>query len=186
MRKIFFATSNPGKLSEAKKLLKPLNFEVEQLNIPYPEIQGPDLEEVALFGMNWILKEKDFEGGVFLEDAGLFIDALSDFPGVYSKFVFTSIGCEGLLRLLEGREDRSARFEAVIAYCGDDKEPVIFKGMLEGTISCEPKGDHGFGYDPIFIPQGQQKTFAEMETEEKNWFSHRARALTKLVEFLGK
>jgi XTP/dITP diphosphohydrolase len=186
VKEIFFATSNPGKLSEAKKLLKPLDFKVEQLNIPYPEIQGPNLEEVALFGMNWILKDKDFEGNLMLEDAGLFIPSLFDFPGVYSKFVFTSIGCEGILRLLEGKEDRNARFEAVVAYCGDNGEPMIFKGMVEGTISFESKGEHGFGYDPIFVPKGENRTFAEMETEEKNRFSHRARALTKLVEFLGK
>lgn len=186
MKKIFFVTSNPGKLSEAQKYLQPLGFEVERMNIPYPEIQGPDLEEVALFGINWIQKDQEFEGAVMLEDAGLFIDALSDFPGVYSKFVFTTIGCEGILRLLEGRENRNAHFEAVIAYYEMGGELLIFKGRVDGKIANELKGENGFGYDPIFVPQGEVRTFAEMGTGEKNRFSHRARALEKLADFLNK
>jgi XTP/dITP diphosphohydrolase len=98
-----------GKLKEAQKLLGPLGFEVEQLEIPYPEIQGPDLEEVVTFGINWILKEHELEGALIIEDSGLFVHALSDFPGVYSKFVFTTIGCKGVLQLLKEYEDRSAQ-----------------------------------------------------------------------------
>jgi XTP/dITP diphosphohydrolase len=175
-----------GKLKEAQKLLGPLGFEVEQLEIPYPEIQGPDLEEVVTFGINWILKEHELEGALIIEDSGLFVHALSDFPGVYSKFVFTTIGCKGVLQLLKEYEDRSAHFEAVIAYCEKGGEPLIFKGIVDGGISNEPKGEHGFGYDPIFVPQGESRTFAEMEVEEKNQYSHRAQALSKLAEFLGK
>jgi XTP/dITP diphosphohydrolase len=186
MKKIFFATSNPGKISEVKKYLLPLGFEVEQLKIPYPEIQGPNLEEVALFGINWILKESDIEGAMMLEDAGLFVHSFSGFPGVYSKFVFTTIGCDGVLRLLEGKGERSAHFEAMIAYCEKGGEPMIFKGRVDGEIADEPKGVHGFGYDPIFVPQGEKRTFAEMEIEEKNQYSHRARALEKLAGFLSK
>jgi XTP/dITP diphosphohydrolase len=121
-----------------------------------------------------------------IEDAGLFVNALSDFPGVYSKFVFTSIGCEGVLRLLVPCEDRSAHFEAVVAYCEKGGEPQIFKGRVDGEIAGEPRGENGFGYDPIFIPEGEKRTFAEMKTQEKNQFSHRARALEKLAEFLSK
>jgi XTP/dITP diphosphohydrolase len=156
------------------------------LNIPYPEIQGPNLEEVTAFGMKWILREHEIDGALIIEDAGLFVHALSDFPGVYSKFVFTSIGCEGVLRLLKDQKDRSAHFEAVIAYCEKGGEPSIFKGRVEGEISKEPKGEHGFGYDPIFVPHDEKNTFAEMEIEEKNQHSHRARALEKLAEFLKK
>jgi XTP/dITP diphosphohydrolase len=173
-------------LEEAKNLLFPLGIEVEQLKVPYPEIQGPNLEEVALFGMKWLQKEHEIEGAIMLEDAGLFIHFLSDFPGVYSKFVFTTIGYEGVLRLLTGKEDRNAHFEAIVAYCEKNKEPLIFKGRIDGEIAIEPRGSHGFGYDPIFIPQGEKRTFAEMETEEKNRFSHRARALSQLAEFLRK
>jgi XTP/dITP diphosphohydrolase len=186
MNIIHFATSNSGKLSEAQKLLSNLGFEVKQLDLPYPEIQGPDLEEVATFGIKWILKEREIEDAVMIEDSGLFIHGLSDFPGVYSKFVFTSIGCEGVLRLLEEKEDRSAHFEAVIAYCEKGGEPLIFKGSVDGEIAGRLRGENGFGYDPIFIPQGEVRAFAEMKVEEKNQFSHRARALSKLADFLGK
>jgi XTP/dITP diphosphohydrolase len=183
---IFFATSNLGKLKETKELLLPLGFEVEQLKVPYPEIQGPSLEEVAEFGIKWIQKEEDIKGAVMLEDAGLFIQSLSDFPGVYSKFVFTTIGCKGVLRLLEGKDDRSAYFKSIIAYCSPGSSPKIFKGRVDGEIARESKGEHGFGYDPIFIPQGETRTFAQMETKEKNQFSHRAHALGNLAEFLKK
>jgi XTP/dITP diphosphohydrolase len=121
-----------------------------------------------------------------IEDAGLFVQTLSDFPGVYSKFVFSTIGCEGVMRLLEGKGDRSAYFEAVIAYCEKGGNPSIFKGRVDGEIANEPKGENGFGYDPIFVPTGEARTFAEMEVEEKNQHSHRARALSKLADFLGK
>lgn len=167
-------------------MLLPLGFEVEQLKIPYPEIQGPNLEEVAVFGIKWILKEEDIKGAVMLEDAGLFIHSLSDFPGVYSKFFFTTLGCEGALRLLEEKGDRKAHFESVVAFCSPDSPPRIFNGRVDGEIAFEPKGEHGFGYDPIFIPQGETKTFAQMDTKEKNRFSHRARALGKLADFLAQ
>lgn len=186
MSKIFFATSNSGKLKEAQNLLLPLGFQIEQLNIPYPEIQGPTLEEVASFGIKWILRNHDIAGALMIEDAGLFVHSLSDFPGVYSKFVFTTIGYEGVLKLLEGEEDRSAYFESCIAYCTPDSTPQISRGRVDGEIAKEPKGDHGFGYDPIFIPQGEKRTFAEMEIEEKNKNSHRARAFEKLTYFLKK
>ena len=186
MKTIKFATSNLGKLSEAQKLLSNLGFEVVQLDRPYPEIQGPDLEEVATFGIKWILKEKEIEDAVMIEDSGLFVHGLSDFPGVYSKFVFTSIGCEGILKLLEEKDDRSAHFEAVIAYCEKGGEPHIFKGRVDGEIAYEPKGENGFGYDPIFVPEGEVRTFAEMQIQEKNQYSHRARALEKLADYLGK
>ena len=186
MRKIYFVTSNPRKLSEAKKYLSPLDIEVEQLKIPYPEIQGSNLEEVALFGINWILNENELEGAVMIEDAGLFVHSLSDFPGVYSKFVFSTIGCEGVLRLLEGREDRDAHFEAAVAYCEKGGQPLMFKGRVDGEIANQPRGENGFGYDPIFVPEGEKLTFAEMQIEEKNQLSHRARVLEKLAEFLRK
>lgn len=186
MKKIFFATSNPGKLLEAQKLLKPLGFEVEKLEIPYPEIQSSDLKEVASFGIDWICREKELEGAIILEDAGLFIPALRYFPGAYSKHFFSTNGFEGILRLLKGKEDRSAYFESCVAYCEKGSEPVFFIGRVNGTIALFSKGEHGFGYDPIFIPEGEERTFAEMETEDKNRYSHRARALKQLADFLGK
>ncbi len=186
MTKILFVTSNKGKLLEAEKFLSPLKIEVKQLEISYPEIQTSSLEEVASFGIEWILKEKGIKEAVMLEDAGLFIHALNNFPGVFSADVYKSIGLEGILRLMEDEEDRSAHFESCIAYRKEGSEPMIFKGKVDGTITHEPKGEYGFGYDPIFIPKGEDKTFAEMPTQEKNKHSHRGESLKKLAEFLRK
>jgi XTP/dITP diphosphohydrolase len=186
MKKILFATSNQGKLLEAQKLLAPFGFEVEQLEISYPEIQAESLEDVASFGIDWLLEKRGIKGYVMLEDAGLFIHALNDFPGVYSRYVFEKIGLEGTLKLLEEKDDRSAHFESVVAFKEEGKEDLIFEGRVDGEIAFEFRGENGFGYDSIFIPQGEEKTFAEMETEEKNKFSHRAQALSQLAEFLGK
>ena len=116
-----------------------------------------------------------------LEDAGLFIDALRGFPGVYSKYVFFTIGLPGILQLLQGAENRKAVFRSVYAYSEPGQKPVIVVGECNGTISTEPRGEHGFGYDPLFIPKGAKKTFGEMTIEEKNQYSHRAKALEKLI-----
>ncbi|UCE37840.1 MAG: XTP/dITP diphosphatase [Thermoplasmata archaeon] len=185
MKKIQFGTSNPGKLLETQKLFAPLGFEIEQVHISYPELQSSDLEEVASFGINWIMKEKKIEEAVIIEDAGLFVSALNNYPGVFSKHFFVTIGFDGILRLLKGKEDRSAYFESCVAYCEKGSEPLFFKGRVDGTIAIMPRGHHGFGYDPIFIPKGAEKTFAEMEIEEKNKHSHRAIALRQLAEFLS-
>ena len=186
MKKILFATSNKGKLLEAEKLLLPLNYEVQQLEASYPEIQAASLEDVASYGMEWIVKEKRIEGPIILEDAGIFIDALNGFPGVFSAYVFKSIGLDGILKLMEGGEDRSAHFESCISYSEEGLEIVFFKGRVDGAIALVQKGSHGFGYDPIFMPEGEDRTFAEMPAEEKSRISHRGRALKELAEFLSK
>lgn len=186
MKKILFATSNKGKLLEAEKFLSPLGYEIKQMESSYPEIQSTKLEEVASFGIEWILKDKEIKNTIMIEDAGFFVHALNDFPGVFSADVFKTIGLEGILRLMEDEENRTAHFESCIAYCEKGSKPLFFKGRVDGKIALEPKGEHGFGYDPIFIPEGERKTFAEMETEEKNRHSHRGQSLKKMAEHLGK
>jgi XTP/dITP diphosphohydrolase len=185
LRKIHFATSNQGKFVEVKKALESINIEVEQLGLEYPEVQSSRLEDVARFGIGWLMKNIDDEvEEVVLEDAGLFIHTLRDFPGVYSAHVFKTIGIKGILKLMLGESDRSAHFESCIAFCEKGSEPIFFFGNSEGTISSEPRGEGGFGYDPIFVPDGEEKAFAEMTTQEKNQFSHRGKALEGLVEYL--
>ena len=186
LKTILFATSNKGKLLEAEKFLSPLGFMVEQKEIPYPELQAMKLEDVASFGIKWILEEKKVDDKIMIEDAGLFIRALNDFPGANSAQVFKSIGLDGILGLMEDEKDRQAHFESCIAYHDRDSGLSIFKGKVDGKIAREQKGDRGFGYDPIFVPKGESKTFAEMSTEEKNKLSHRAKSLKKLAEQLGK
>ena len=122
---------------------------------------------------------------LLVEDSGLFIDALSEFPGVYSAHVLKSIECEGILRLLD--EERSAYFLTVAAlWTGEAVE--VFVGRCDGSISTEIRGEDGFGYDPIFVPDDGKNglTFAEMTSEEKSEYSHRGRALRALFDYLNE
>jgi len=178
--RLAFITSNPGKVEEARKYFQPLGVEVYQLKVAYPEVQADTLEEVAEYGVKWLAER--IEEPFFLDDSGLFIDALRGFPGVYSAYVYKTLGIGGILKLLAGEENRSAHFKSVIAYW--DGELHIFTGRVEGEITTEPRGELGFGFDPIFKPCGFDKTFAEMTTEEKNKISHRGRALKAFAEWL--
>lgn len=177
-------TSNPGKAREFEDLFSRygLSFRVEPIKTP--EIQAADLrliaEESALYAYD-VLREP-----VMVEDAGLFIDFLNGFPGPFSSYAYKTIGIRGILKLMEGVENRSARFMSVIAFytpmIGSAK---IFAGEVEGYISTKPRGSGGFGFDPIFVPvEGDGRTFAELSVEEKNKFSHRARAARKFAEWI--
>jgi XTP/dITP diphosphohydrolase len=220
--KLGFVTSNEGKLIELQKKMLVFGNEVLQLRIDYPEIQTPTIDEVSKFGLRWILSQMKVTSNnnsefnniidhnldlLLIEDSGLFVHGLNNFPGVYSKFVFQTIGYSGILNLLYNNSDRSAHFESCFAMVdlkqlivptiehtveengmnGESKiEPIIlFKGIVEGTITEEPRGDMGFGYDPIFQPTSStsNKTFAEMDVDEKNNHSHRGKAMNKLIEF---
>lgn len=173
---MYFITSNKHKYEEIKRIIG----NIEMLNIPYPEIQANEIEEVVKFGVEY-LKEK-VRKKFFIEDSGLFISALNGFPGVFSSYVFKTIGNEGILKLMHNVENRDAKFVSVIGFY--DGELHIFRGECNGRIANEIRGNKGFGYDPIFIPKGCNKTFGEMEREEKNKYSHRGKAVTKLKQFL--
>jgi len=177
---IYFVTSNKGKAQEAKNKFNNLGINIVQKNLGYPEIQADTLEEVAIFGIEDL--KKRFDKPFFLEDAGLFIDSLGGFPGVYSAYVYYKIGCHGILKLMD-KKDRKACFRSIIAYYQPDEKPVFFLGECTGTISDKISGDHGFGYDPIFIPEGENRTFGQMETREKNMFSHRGKSLEKFINY---
>lgn len=179
MKTIFFITSNKGKVLEVKEKLSNLDLKIIQKDLGYPEIQSDSLEEVALFGAKHI--QKVFKNSFILEDAGLFIDSLNGFPGVYSAYVYYKIGLGGVLKLLKNQKNRKATFRSVYVYGEPGKNPILFIGECPGTISDKELGIHGFGYDPIFIPEGSTKTFAQMETKEKNKVSHRGKSLNKLI-----
>jgi XTP/dITP diphosphohydrolase len=177
-----FVTTNTGKFREVAGLLAPRGLRVEQVDRPYPEVQADDLGEVASFALRWLAR--DVPGDFFVDDSGLFVGPLGGFPGVYSSYAFRTIGPKGLLRLLEGGKGRDARFETVIGLHVAGGENLL-RGSCAGSIAPEPRGSSGFGFDPIFIPEGHQRTFAEMSVEEKNTISHRGRAASQLVEALG-
>ena len=121
-----------------------------------------------------------------LEDSGLFIKALNGFPGVYSAYVFQTIGHLGILRLMEGIRERDARFESRIALCLPDGNIELVSGTCPGTIPQTMRGSEGIGFDPVFIPKGDYRTFAEMSIEEKEVHSHRGQALSALRERLAR
>ena len=168
MKAIYFITGNKGKFSELQEKAKTLDVKIIQKDLGYPEIQTDSLEEVARYGVEYI--QGSFPHSFVIEDAGIFIDALDGFPGVYSKYVFYSIGLKGILKLLKDKKNRKAVFRSIYAYVEPGKEPSFFNGECIGTITLEERGNGGFGYDPVFIPEGEAKTFAEMTIEEKNSF----------------
>lgn len=171
-------TSNRGKYVEYREKLEDHYAEVEMANIDYPEIQTDSLEEVVQFALN----ELEEHAPLIIDDSGLFIDAVDGFPGVYSAYVMKTVGCEGILSLMEQQDDRSSRFECVIGYLGEEKK--MFKGISKGSITHEKRGSKGFGYDPIFRPEGFENTYAEMTSEEKNRISHRGKAMDGLLDYV--
>ena len=194
MATLNFLTGNSGKLAEAQTLFGSLGWDIQSFEIDgrVPDViepQSDNLTTVALAkiaqGVELLAAEGRIEESLLVEDSGLFIDAFPGFPGVYSAHVLQSLGCEGILRLLD--EERTAHFLTVAAlWTGEAVE--VFVGRCDGKISMEIKGDAGFGYDPIFIPDDNEKscTFAEMTQEEKSAYSHRSRALRALFDYLNE
>lgn len=175
---IYFVTSNKGKFVEARGIFENL----EMRNIGYTEIQADRLEEVAAFGIKEVMNR--LEAPVMIEDAGLFINALKGFPGVYSAYVQKTLGNPGILKLMDGVKDRDAAFQSVVCYAEPGMEPKFFQGEVRGRIGFEARGDKGFGYDPIFYVG--EKSLGETELEEKNRISHRAASMRALKLWLDK
>lgn len=181
-RVIYIATSNMHKVEEINAVLQECGYRVEPINVPKLEIQG-DLKRVALYAAATAYSVVGKP--VLVEDAGLFIEALRGFPGPYSSYVYKTIGVDGILRLMKGVDNRRAYFYSVIAlaYSGG---LALFEGRCDGYIADKPRGNKGFGFDPIFIPERDNRTFAEMDVEEKNKYSHRARAARALCSWLER
>jgi len=184
---IHFATHNKNKFREAKRCLAAYNIELAWLNVTYPEIRSDSLAAIASHGVMDLPVSVSAQAkeAVMTEDAGLFVHALGGFPGPYSAYVMETLGCEGILMLLDKQKDRGAHFQSAIAYRAPGQKPKIFMGECQGTIASEIRGSAGFGFDPIFIPQGAEKTFAQMSIDKKGRHSHRGRALEKLGHYLA-
>ncbi len=182
-RRIYFVTGNKHKYLEVKPIAEKYGFELVQRSHGKLEIQSDNLLEIARYAALSVYRE--LGEPLLVEDAGLFIDALNGFPGPYSSYVYKTIGINGLLKLMESIGNRRACFRSatVLLY-----EPFILTayGEVCGTITLKPRGKKGFGFDPIFIPNGSLKTFAEMSVEEKNKYSHRARSVEKVFSRLNK
>ena len=195
-RQLLFQTGNLGKLAEARHYFEPLGFTVEQflINGEPPEIiepQSDDLVTVARSkisqGVALLAGAGRADSALLVEDAGLFIDVLGGFPGVYSSSVLEKLGLDGILTLLQGREQRMALFGCCAAMW-DGERLLIGEGSCTGEMAQEARGEHGFGYDPLFIPDvsgADGRTFAQMSPEEKGRSSHRTRAYEQLVLQIG-
>jgi XTP/dITP diphosphohydrolase len=181
--KLTFITSNKHKVEEIGFELKKYGVELEQLNIGYGEDKDANIEEVAKKSAKELAEK--LQKPIIMEDTGLYFKAYDNFPGAMPKFVFNSIGFDGIFRLLEGK-DRSAYFKTIIGFCEPGEEPVLFAGEMRGQITEEvhaPEKDR-MPYGHIFIPEGKEKTCAEMDMEEKSLVSQRGEAARKLGEFL--
>ncbi|MEM3547093.1 MAG: XTP/dITP diphosphatase [Candidatus Bathyarchaeia archaeon] len=179
----YFATRNKGKFREAKLIFESLGLKLTMLEADKIEIQSDSLEDIASYAAKELSGRLGFK--VVVEDAGLFIRGLNGFPGPYSSYILKTIGLNGVLRLMNGVSDRYAYFLSVVAYAEPGKPAKVFQGRVEGLITSEPRGSGGFGFDPIFQPlEGDGRTFAEMSTEEKNRFSHRAKAFRELAVWI--
>ncbi|HID18427.1 TPA: XTP/dITP diphosphatase [Candidatus Bathyarchaeota archaeon] len=181
-REIFFATSNQSKFREVKALASRFGLEIKMAPFETVEIQHEDLAEIAKQTLRQALRR--LRAPVFVEDAGLFIKALNGFPGPYSTYAYKTIGVQGILKLLEGKNDREAYFLSAMAFGDPELRVKVFMGRSDGVIVWRARGKSGFGFDPIFQPKGCRRTFAEMKVEEKNKYSHRANAFKKLAEWL--
>jgi XTP/dITP diphosphohydrolase len=177
---VTFVSSNPGKFREARALLRPFGVELAWHRQTLREPQADSLAEVALAKLDAVRK---VGGYVLVEDSGLFIPSLQGFPGVYSAHFLTTWGFGPVLELLRHR-DRRAYFRTVAAL-GRNGRRWTFTGEVRGTIAARPRGRNGFGYDPIFVPAGWTRTFAEATAEAKNRVSHRARAIRKVGRYLS-
>jgi XTP/dITP diphosphohydrolase len=187
-RVVFFATGNIHKFHEARSILTGLDIAVGMVRLKDTEVQSDNLVEIAQASVLDVFKRYGLPA--IVEDAGLFISALRGFPGPYAAYAYKTLGNRGLLKLMKNLEDRKAQFRSAIAYCDCTPcAPVVFEGKAEGEITLAERvgiGKSGFGFDPIFKPDGSAKTFAEMTLEEKNGFSHRAKAVRKFAEWYKK
>lgn len=199
--KIVFATNNQHKLQEIRDILGS-EFEIVSLkdigcDVDIPET-GNTLEENAMQKAQYVYDHYNLS--CFADDTGLEVEALNGEPGVHSARYAEGTDHDSeanmakLLRNLEGKDNRKARFRTVIALiqkqdvcpcgCTSIKKVNRFEGIVDGSIATEKHGTAGFGYDPIFVPEGYEKSFAELGESIKNGISHRARAVAKLAEYL--
>ena len=177
--KLFFASSNENKFQEAERILSDLGVQINFYKTILEEIQSNDLNDIA--EKKAIIAYDLIQKPVIIEDDGLFINSLNGFPGPYSSYAYDTIGNKGIMDLLENSQVRDAKFVSIIAYCDNDYGVKLFESSIPGKISSViEKG--GWGYDPIFIPDGESKTYANVFDKDK--FSHRSASLKKFSNWL--
>jgi XTP/dITP diphosphohydrolase len=188
MTKIIAATRNQHKVEEYRELLAGQDLEIVSLN-DYPDYEEPE-ENGRTFEDNANIKAlaaaKYCDTLAFADDSGLEVEALDNAPGIYSSRYAENDPARiaRILKELEDKENRRARFVCVISIAFNKEIVGSFRGEVYGRIIDAPRGENGFGYDPVFVPDGFDKTFAELSSEDKNKISHRANAVEKVIEFV--
>ena len=177
MQELYFLTSNDDKLKEVEAIL---GLPINKISLDLNEIQTLEVAEVVKDKAKRAFEQ--IKKPVFIEDTGLYITALNGFPGALYKWVFKTIGNDGICQMLLGKNREAIAKTCVGLY--DGQQMNLFMGEIRGTISEKPLGTFGFGWDPIFIPSGFDQTFAELGLEIKNKVSMRRLALSRLKEFL--
>jgi XTP/dITP diphosphohydrolase len=180
---ITFITVNEHKEKEAEEIFRNFEVELKHIDLGYTEVQGT-LEDVAKAGAKYAASK--LNEAVIVEDAGLFIKSLNGFPGPYSSYVQETIGNEGILNLMKSfnnSKDRLAEFRSVIGYCAPSCEPKTFLGSVQGEIAFKELGNKGFAFDPLFYVKEKDKTFGELNINEKSQFSHRRNSLEIFINW---
>ena len=191
MKNLLFFSSNKNKISEVKKLFKGSGLKLYSLD-DFEKIKEPK-ETGDTFAKNAKIKSvcgyNFFKIPCFADDSGICINALNDKPGVKSKRFFSKFSSKKntfnyILSKTKESKNKAAYFKTSICLTLNENEHIIFEGKINGTISNIPLGKNGFGYDPIFIPNGQNKTYGQMTQKQKNALSHRSLAIDKLLGFV--
>jgi len=177
---IVFATGNQDKLDEARKIL---GVDIEGTGLEIEEIQSLDPKKVATVKAQRYFEE--LQKPIFVEDVALSFDSLNGLPGTYINDFLKVLDNKGLVDLLKERNNRGALAITTIVYKDGQNEDHVFQGEMKGTISEAVRGENGFGWDKIFIPDGDTKTLGEMSLDEKNKYSMRAKALKKFANWLS-
>ena len=162
-------------------MLKEFGMSPKRLKAKGTEVQSDDVSVIAARAALETYSSRRFP--LFTEDTGLWVTSLGGFPGPYASFAYRTIGVAGLLELARSSKDRSAEFRSAVAYCAG-RGVNVFEGRLKGRLALEARGRNGFGFDPVFIAEGDDRTLAELSVREKCEVSHRARALRALADWL--
>jgi XTP/dITP diphosphohydrolase len=178
--RLVLVTQNKHKLAELRPLFDEFKVPFDTTDQEKLEIRSQDVQEIALTAAKHA--HRVLKRPVVVDDTGFYVAALNDFPGSYAAYVLQTIGYQGILRLLEGVENRSARFVTAVAFC-DNGILESFVGEMVGNVDHESSGTGGFGYDPIFIPHGLSKTYAQLSLAEKVKISHRTKAFRAFLEW---
>lgn len=178
--RLVLVTQNEHKLEELTPLFEEYEVPFDTTGLEKFELQSKDVEEIAIAAAKYA--HNVLGRSVVVDDTGFFVSALNDFPGSYAAYVLQTIGYQGILTLLNAAQNRSARFVTAVAFC-DDLSQKSFLGEMKGTVSSTPSGSSGFGYDPIFMPTGFSKTYADLSLSQKVQISHRTKAFRAFLDW---